>query len=150
MPSDLKRHLDNDVKAALRAGEKRRVGALRLILAAIKQKEVDERIDLTDAQVLAVLDKMAKQRKESLALYQQAGRADLAEQEDFELQLVQSYMPAPLSDEELQALMDKAIAEAGARGVADLGKVMAILKPKVQGRADLSALSTLIRQRLTS
>jgi uncharacterized protein YqeY len=150
MPSDLKQRLNDHVKDALRAGDKRRLGALRLIMAAIKQKEVDERIDLSDTQVLAILDKMAKQRKESMTLYQQAGRSDLAEQETFELQLIQSYMPTPLSDEEIRALIDKAIVQSGASRIADLGKVMAILKPELQGRADLSQVSILAKQRLTS
>lgn len=150
MPSDLKQRLNDHVKDALRAGDKRRVGALRLIMSAIKQKEVDERIDLSDTQVLAILDKMAKQRKESMAVYQQAGRSDLVDQEGFELQLIQSYMPAPLSVEEVQALIDKAIVQSGASRVADLGKVMAILKPELQGRADLSQVSNLAKQRLSS
>jgi uncharacterized protein YqeY len=150
MSSDLKQCVNDHVKTALRAGDKRRVGALRLIMAAIKQREVDERIELSDVQVVAVLDKMAKQRKESIALYEQAGRCDLVEQETFELQLIQSYLPAPLSDQEVQALIDKAIAQSGAGRIADLGKVMALLKPELQGRADLGQVSSLAKQRLSS
>lgn len=144
----LKRRIEEDMKAALRAGDKRRLGAIRLILAAIKQREVDERITLDDTQVLAVLDKMAKQRRESVAQYQAAGRQDLADQETFELEVIQQYMPTALSEAELDALISEAIAETGASTIKDMGKVMGVLKPRAQGRADMSAVSTRIKAML--
>lgn len=145
----LKRRIEEDMKAALRAGDKRRLGAVRLILAAVKQREIDERITLDDTQVLAVLDKMAKQRRESIAQYQAAGRQDLVEQEAFELEVIQGYMPAALSEAELDAAIDTAIAEAGASAIKDMGKVMGILKPRVQGRADMGAVSARIKVKLS-
>jgi len=141
----LKKRIEGDMKAALRAGDKRRLGTIRLILAAIKQREVDERIVLDDAQVLAVLDKMAKQRRESVAQYQAAGRQDLMEQELFELEVIQGYMPAPLSEAELDALISAAVTETGASSIKDMGKVMGVLKPRVQGRADMGAVSARIK-----
>lgn len=144
----LKAHIQEDMKAAMRGGNKRRLGVVRLILAAIKQREVDERIELDDAQILAVLDKMLKQRRESLAQYEQAGRADLADQESFEIGVVQAYLPQPLTPAEIDGLITAAIAETGAAGIKDMGKVMGILKPKLQGRADMSAVSGQIRARL--
>lgn len=144
----LKAHIQEDMKAAMRGGDKRRLGVVRLILAAIKQREVDERIELDDAQILAVLDKMLKQRQESLAQYEQAGRADLADQESFEIGVVQAYLPQPLTPAEIDGLITAAIAETGAAGIKDMGKVMGILKPKLQGRADMSAVSGQIRARL--
>jgi uncharacterized protein YqeY len=144
----LKRRVDDDTKTALRAGDKRRLGTLRLILAAIKQREVDERVSLDDARVLQVLDKMVKQRKESLAIYTQAKRADLAGQEAFELEIVQSYLPAPLDAARIAALVGEAIQEVAAQSLRDLGRVMAVLKPRLQGRADLSEVSRLVKERL--
>lgn len=144
----LKAHIQEDMKAAMRGGDKRRLGVVRLILAAIKQREVDERIELDDAQILAVLDKMLKQRRESLAQYEQAGRADLADQESFEIGVVQAYLPQPLTPAEIDGLITAAIAETGAAGIKDMGKVMGILKPKLQGRADMGAVSGQIRARL--
>ncbi|MFA7097533.1 MAG: GatB/YqeY domain-containing protein [Gammaproteobacteria bacterium] len=141
----LKKRIEGDMKAALRAGDKRRLGTIRLILAAIKQREVDERIVLDDAQVLAVLDKMAKQRRESVAQYQAAGRQDLVEQESFELEVIQGYMPVPLSEAELDALISAAVTETGASSIKDMGKVMGVLKPRVQGRADMGAVSARIK-----
>jgi len=146
--SSLKARLNEDVKAALRAGEKRRLVVLRLILAAIKQREVDERISLDDTQVLAVLDKMLKQRRDSLNQYQTAGRTDLAAQESFEIDLIQSYMPAALSEAEIETLITEAIQTSAAASLKDLGKVMALLKPKLQGRADLSQVSAKAKSRL--
>ena len=125
--------------------DKPRLGAIRLILAAIKQREVDERIELSDTQILAVLEKMLKQRRESLAQYQNAGRADLAAQEAFEIELIQSYLPAPLSEAELDALIGQAIATTGAQSVRDMGKVMALIRDQAQGRADLAAVSTRVK-----
>ncbi len=148
VPDSLKQRLNEDVKSAMRASDKRRVGALRLILAAIKQREVDERVMLGDAEVTKVLEKLAKQRKESLQIYQQAGRLDLAEQESFELGLVSAYLPAPLPEAEIAALVDDAIARAGAKKEGDLGKVMAVLKETLGGRCDLSGISKMARRRL--
>ncbi|MBA2594146.1 MAG: GatB/YqeY domain-containing protein [Gammaproteobacteria bacterium] len=144
----LKRRVDDDTKTALRAGDKRRLGTLRLILAAIKQREVDERVRLDDACVLQVLDKMVKQRKESLAIYTQAKRADLAGQEAFEIQIVQSYLPAPLDAARIAALVGEAIQEVAAQSLRDVGRVMGVLKPRLQGRADLSEVSRLVKERL--
>lgn len=144
----LKAHIQEDMKAAMRGGDKRRLGVIRLILAAIKQREVDERIELDDAQVLAVLDKMLKQRRESLSQYEQAGRTDLAEQESFEIGVVQTYLPQPLTPAEIDDLIAAAIAETGAAGIKDMGKVMGVLKPKLQGRADMGAVSGQIKARL--
>ncbi len=144
----LKARIQEDMKSALRGGDKRRLGVIRLILAAIKQREVDERIELDDTQALAVLDKMVKQRRESLSQYEQAGRADLAEQEQFELDVVQDYLPQPLSAAEIDALIAAAIADTGASGIKDMGKVMAQLKPQFQGRADMGAVSAQIKAKL--
>lgn len=141
----LKDRIQDDMKAALRAKEKQRLGAIRLILAAIKQREVDERIDLSEAQTLAVLEKMIKQRRESLAQYRSAGREDLAAQEAFEIELIQSYLPAPLSEAELNALIAHAIAATGAQSARDMGKVMALIKDQAQGRADMAAVSTQVK-----
>ena len=136
------------MKTAMKAGEKRRLGAVRLILAAVKQREVDERKELTDPEVLAVLEKMLKQRRDSISQYEQAGRTDLAEQEAFEVGVIQGYMPAALGDAEIAALIEEAIAATGAKAMADMGKVMAIVKPKIQGRADMGAVSARVKQRL--
>lgn len=144
----LKARIQEDMKSAMRGGDKRRLGVIRLILAAIKQREVDERIELDDAQVLAVLDKMVKQRRESLSQYEQAGRADLADQEQFELEVIQAYLPQPLTATEIDALIAAAIADTGAAGIKDMGKVMAQLKPQLQGRADMGAVSGQIKAKL--
>ncbi len=144
----LKAQLTDDMKAAMKGGDKERLGVIRLINAAIKQREVDERIVLDDAQVLSVLEKMLKQRKDSLSQYEAAGRADLAAVERFEMDVIQGYLPAPLSAAEIDALIVAAIAESGASSARDMGKVIAALKPKVAGRADMAALSGLVKQRL--
>ena len=144
----LKARIHEDMKTAMRGGDKRRLGVVRLILAAIKQREVDERIELDDTQILAVLDKMLKQRRESLAQYEQAGRADLAEQERYEMEVVQGYLPQPLGAAEVDAMIAAAIAETGAAGIKDMGKVMAQLKPRLQGRADMGAVSAQIKAKL--
>jgi len=144
----LKSRLIDDMKTALKAGDKRRLGIIRLINAAIKQREVDERIELDDGQVLAVLDMMIKQRRDSLAQYQAAGREDLAGQEAYEIGVCQEYLPAALSESEITALIASAVGESGATSVKDMGKVMALLKPQVQGRGDLGAISSLVKQRL--
>lgn len=144
----LKARIHEDMKTAMRGGDKRRLGVVRLILAAIKQREVDERIELDDTQILAVLDKMLKQRRESLTQYEQAGRANLAEQERYEMEVVQGYLPQPLGAAEVDAMIAAAIAETGAAGIKDMGKVMAQLKPRLQGRADMGAVSALIKAKL--
>jgi uncharacterized protein YqeY len=144
----LKERITEDMKSAMRAGEKDRLAVVRLILAAIKQREVDERITLDDAQVLAVLDKMAKQRKESIAQFESGGRADLVAKENAELTIVQSYLPAQLSDAELDAIIAEAIATTGATTVKDMGKVMGIVKAKAAGRADMGAVGARIKQKL--
>ena len=144
----LKQRIQDDMKTAMKAGDKPRLGAVRLILAAIKQREVDERIELDDTQVLAVLDKMVKQRRDSVVQYTAAGREDLASVERFEIEVCQGYLPQPLSEAEVSVLIDTAIAATGAAGMKDMSRVMAQLKPLVQGRADMGAVSALIKQRL--
>ena len=144
----LRDRITQDMKDALRAGDKPRLSVVRLILAAIKQREVDERITLDDAQVLAVLDKMVKQRRESVAQYQQGSRQDLADQETAEIGVIQAYMPAQLPEAELDALIAAAIKTSGASSIRDMGKVMGLLKARVQGRADMGAVSARIKARL--
>lgn len=136
------------MKAALRSRDRARLGALRLILAAIQQREVDSRSELDDAQILAVLDKMVKQRQDSIAQYERAGREDLVAQERAELDLIRSYLPAALSDEEIDALIDAAIAKTDAHTMRDMGKVMGWLKPRLQGRADMAVVSARVKARL--
>ncbi|MFZ1575083.1 MAG: GatB/YqeY domain-containing protein [Chromatiaceae bacterium] len=144
----LKQRLVEDMKTAMKAGEKRRLGVIRLINAAIKQREVDERIELDDTQVLAVLDKMLKQRRDSITQYEAAKREDLAEQERYEIGVCQEYLPTALADDEIATLIETTIAASGAVSLKEMGKVMAILKPQVQGRADVGAVSALVKQRL--
>lgn len=146
--SALKTQINEDMKTALKAGDKRRLGTVRLIMAAVKQREVDERIALDDAQILAVLDKMLKQRRDSIDQYSKAGREDLVEQEHFEVEIIQAYLPQGLSEQEIDALVVAAVSESGAAGVRDMGKVMALLRPQVQGRADMGVVSALVKQRL--
>jgi uncharacterized protein YqeY len=148
--TSLKQRIQDDMKTAMKAGEKERLGVIRLIMAAIKQREVDERIQLDDVQVIAVLDKMVKQRRESIVQYQAAGREDLANIENAEIRVIQEYLPKALSEPEIEGLIKAAITETGAASIADMGKVMALLKPKMQGRADLSAVSARIKNLLTS
>jgi uncharacterized protein len=136
------------MKAAMRSGDKDRLSAVRLALAAIKQREVDERITLDDAQVLAVLEKMIKQRRESIAQFQSGGRADLVAKESAEVQLLQSYLPAQLSDAEVDALIEQAIRSTGAASIKDMGKVMGVVKAQAQGRTDMGALSARVKQKL--
>jgi uncharacterized protein YqeY len=133
----------------MKAKDKPRLGVLRLITAAIKQREVDERITLDDAQVLAVLEKMVKQRKDSIAQYEKAGRDELAQQEAFEIGIIQAYLPEHLSDAEIDALIADAISSSGAASMKDMGKVMGMLKPKLAGRADMGQVSQKIKQRLS-
>ncbi len=144
----LKIRLTDDMKAAMKGGAKEQLAVIRLILAAIKQREVDERITLDDEQVLAVLEKMLKQRKDSVQQYEAAGREDLAAQERYEIGVIQAYLPAPLSDDEIDALIESAIAESGASSARDMGKVVGLLKPKLQGRADMGWVSGKIKARL--
>jgi uncharacterized protein len=144
----LKERITDDMKAAMRAGEKERLGAIRMITAAIKQREIDERITLDDAQVVAVLEKMIKQRKESLAQFQAGNRPDLADKENAEITLLQGYMPSPLSGAEIDALISDAIAATGATSVKDMGKVMGVIKAKAQGRADMAAVGAKIKAKL--
>ncbi len=146
----LKQRLVEDMKTAMKAGEKRRLGVIRLINAAIKQREVDERIELDDIQVLAVLDKMLKQRRDSITQYEAAKREDLAEQERYEIGVCQEYLPTALTTDEIAALIEDAVVASGAVSLKDMGKVMALLKPQVQGRADVGAVSALVKQRLGS
>ncbi|MFZ5492978.1 MAG: GatB/YqeY domain-containing protein [Pseudomonadota bacterium] len=144
----LKQRLDEDVKAAMRARDRDRLGTLRLITAAIKQREVDERITLDDAQVLAVIDKMVKQRRESIAQFDAAGRTDLADKERFELAILQEFLPAALGEAEVDQLISEALAASGAQSARDMGAVMAQLRPKVQGRADMADVSRRVKARL--
>ncbi|MGD8908003.1 MAG: GatB/YqeY domain-containing protein [Chromatiales bacterium] len=145
----LKTRIQDDIKAAMKAKEKARLATLRLISAAIKQREVDERTELDDTQVLAVLEKMIKQRRDSIAQYQNAGRQELAEQEQSEIAVIEAYMPESLSDEEIAAMIEAAISEADATSMRDMGKVMGLLKPQMQGRADIGKVSGLVKQKLS-
>lgn len=146
--ASVKEQLSADIKAAMRAGDKKRLATLRSIHAAIKQREIDDRVELDDDGVLAVLDKRAKQHRESLTAYRDAGRDDLADQEQAELAILGEYLPAALSEAEIDALIDAAIGESGAASVRDMGRVMGIVKPKVQGRADMAAVSARVKSRL--
>lgn len=143
--SELKSRLQSDMKTAMKAGEKDRLGVIRLMLAALKQREVDERIELTDADVVALLDRMVKQRRESIGQYVAAGRTDLADIEQAEITVIQAYLPQPLSEAEIDALIQSAIAATGAVGISGMGKVMAALKATMQGRADLSKVSLRVK-----
>ncbi len=144
----IKDAIQTDMKNAMRAGEKEKLAIIRLIMAAIKQREVDERISLNDEQVLAVLDKMVKQRRESVAQYTAGNRQDLVDQENKEIAFIQHYLPPQLSSAEVDALIIAAIAAAGATSGRDMGKVMGILKPQLQGRADMSQVSASIKEKL--
>ncbi len=144
----LKERITDDMKAAMRAGEKERLGVIRMITAAIKQREVDERISLDDAQVVAVLEKMVKQRKESLVQFQAGNRQDLVDKESAEIDLLKAYLPSQLGDAEIDALIADAIAATGAASVKDMGKVMGVIKSKAQGRADMGAVGAKIKSKL--
>ena len=146
--SNLSTRINDDVKVAMKAKDKPRLGVLRLITAAIKQREVDERITLDDDQVLAVLEKMIKQRKDSIEQYEKAGRDELAQQEAFEIGIIQEYLPEQLSDAEIDALIAEAISSSGAASMKDMGKVMGMLKPKLAGRADMGQVSGKIKAKL--
>ena len=146
----LKTRIQEEMKAAMKGGDKKRLGVTRLILAAVKQREVDERIELSDDQVLAVLDKMVKQRRDSVSQYEQAGRTELAEQETYEIGVIQEYLPSALDENEIAALIDEAIATTGAASVKDMGKVMGLVKPQLQGRADMGQVSALVKGKLSA
>ena len=144
----LRERITEDMKSAMRAGEKARLGTIRLALAAIKQREVDERITLDDGQVLAVLERMIKQRREAITQFASGGRADLVAKETAEITVLQGYLPAQMSEAEIDALIGEAIAATGAASIKDMGKVMAVVKPRAQGRADMGAVSARVKQRL--
>lgn len=144
----IKATLSDDLKDAMRARDKAKLDALRLIMAAIKQIEVDERIEVDDARMLVLLDKLAKQRKESITQFQAAGRHDLVQQEEFELNLLNHYLPEPLSEAEIANMLDDALLATDAKAISDMGKVMAILKPSLQGRADMAKVSAMIKAKL--
>ena len=144
----LRERVNEDVKAAMKAREAERLGTLRLLTAALKQREVDERITLDDAGVVAVIEKMLKQRKDSIAQYEQAGRQDLADAEKREVAVLSAYLPQQLSEAELAAAVAKAVADSGAKSPADMGKVLAIVKPLVAGKADMGKVSALVKARL--
>ena len=144
----LKERITDDMKAAMRAGEKDRLATIRLVLAAVKQIEVDERITLDEARMLSVLEKLAKQRKESIAQFESGGRADLVAKEAAELAIIQSYLPAQMSESELDALIAEAISSTGAASIKDMGKVMGVVKSKAAGRADMAAVGARIKQKL--
>ena len=146
--SPLKQRLTDDMKTAMKSGDKHGLGVIRLMLSAIKQREVDERIELDDAQVLAVLDKMVKQRRDSVSQFEAADRGDLAEIEKAEIVVIERYLPARLGEAEIVAAIDAAIAETGASGPADIGKLMGALKPRLAGQADMGQVSALVKQRL--
>ena len=144
----LKNQVQSEMKAAMKSGDKRRLGTIRLILAAVKQREVDERIELDDTQVLVVLDKMVKQRKDSIEQFEKAERADLAEQEAFEIGVLKEFLPEAMSEAEVTKLVNEAIESSGAASIRDMGKVMGQLKPKLQGRADMGMVSALVKKQI--
>ncbi|MDH3534255.1 MAG: GatB/YqeY domain-containing protein [Gammaproteobacteria bacterium] len=150
MPETLKSRLQSDMKSSMKSGDKGRLGVIRLMLSAIKQVEVDERIELDDDRIIAVLDRMAKQRRESISQFDSAGRDDLTAIEQAELEIIQQYMPAALSEAEINELVEQSIASTGAASIKDMGKVMGLLKPKLQGRADMGKVSQLIKSRLSA
>lgn len=144
----LKDSLTNEMKAAMKSKDKERLGVIRLILAECKRIEVDERIELSDERVLAILDKMTKQRRDSIKQYEDAGRQELADQESYEISVIQEFLPEALSEDELASLLSQAIADSGASSIKDMGKVMGILKPQIQGRADVGAVSKMVKEAL--
>ena len=147
--SELKKSITDDMKSAMKAKDRQALKAVRMILEAIKQKEIDERIELDDAQVMIVIQKMVKQRKDSISQFSDAGRTDLVEIEEAELEIINNYMPEQLSDEEVAAVVDKAINDSGANSMKDMGKLMGMLKSQLQGKADMSLVSQLIKSRLS-
>ena len=147
--SELKKRITDDMKSAMKAKDKQALKAVRMILEAIKQKEIDERIELNDAQVMTVIQKMVKQRKDSISQFSDAGRSDLVEIEEAELEIINNYMPEQLSDEEVALVVDKVINDSGANSMKDMGKLMGMLKVQLQGKADMSLVSQLIKSRLS-
>ena len=145
----LKARITEDMKAAMRAKEAARLSAIRLLLSAMKQREVDARIELTDADVMGIIEKMIKQRRESIVQYEKGGRADLADAEKFEVGVLSAYLPQQMSEADVAAAIDAALAETGAKAMPDMGKVMAILKPKLAGRADMGKVSALVKSKLS-
>ena len=145
----LKARIQSEMKEAMKARDKQRLAVIRLIQAEIKRIEVDERIDIDDARLLSVLDKMCKQRRDSVQQHEEAGRNELAEQESYEISVIQDYLPAQLTEEEISELIDEAVATSGATSMQDMGKVMGSLKPKLQGRADMGEVSKLIKVKLS-
>lgn len=145
----LREQLNEDIKAAMKAREQEKLNALRLFLSAVKQREVDERITLDDAAVISVIEKMLKQRKDSISQYEKAARQDLADKEQFEISVLQAYLPQQLSAAEIEATIADAIAATGAKSAADMGKVMGVVKPKIAGRADMGKVSALVKTKLT-
>jgi len=146
----LKAKITEDMKSAMRAKDAPRLSAIRLLLAAMKQREVDERIELADADILAIIEKMLKQRRDSVTQYEAGGRQDLADVEKFEIEVLSGYMPQQLSEAEISGEVAAAVAAVGAKGMQDMGKVMAILKPKLAGRADMAKVSSLVKARLSA
>lgn len=146
----LKQSIQENMKSAMRAKDSKRLGVIRMLMAAIKQREIDERIVLDDPQVLAVIDKMIRQRRDSYEQFTAAKRTDLADQEKFEIEVLQAYLPQQLTAAEIQTIINEAIKETGAAAISDMGKVMAIIKPKVQGRADMAQISAKIKGLLTN
>ena len=144
----LREQLNEDIKSAMKAREQARLDALRLLSAAVKQREVDERITLDDAQLVAIVEKEIKKRRESIAQYEKAQRQDLADKEKFEISVIEAYMPKQLSEAEVKAVIDEAVASTGAKGAADMGKVMGVVKPKLAGRADMGTVSGLVKAAL--
>lgn len=147
---ELKERIKDDMKAAMKGGEKARLGVIRLIMAAIKQVEVDERVELNDERIVVVLDKMLKQRRESIRQYRDANRHDLADIEEAEIVIIQDFLPQPLSEAEIEAMVAAAVAETGAASIKDMGGVMALLKPQMQGRVDMAAVSAKIKAHLVA
>ena len=147
--SELKKSITDDMKSAMKAKDRQALKAVRMILEAIKQKEIDERIELNDAQVMTVIQKMVKQRKDSISQFSDAGRSDLVEIEEAELEIINNYMPEQLSEEEVASFVDKAINDSGANSMKDMGKLMGMLKSQLQGKADMSLVSQLIKSRLS-
>lgn len=147
--SAIKGQIQEDMKTAMRSQDKERLATIRLILAALKQREVDERITLTDEHVIAILDKMVKQRRESIKEFEAANRQDLVDKETKEVHVIQQYLPAQLSAAEIESIIEACIQESGATSAKDMGKVMAILKPKIQGRADVAAASNKVKEKLS-
>jgi hypothetical protein len=147
--SELKKRITGDMKSAMKAKDRQALKAVRMILEAIKKKEIDERIEIDDAQVMTVIQKMVKQRKDSISQFSDAGRTDLVEIEEAELEIINNYMPEQLSDEEVESVVDRAINDSGANSMKDMGKLMGMLKPRLQGKADMSIVSQLIKSRLS-